>query len=97
MKADKIMQYVNSQTTILPLLQPNGQGSRALIHAVLTRDDAGFYAVYIAAIDEALTEEADTMEKRHALGYRVAHMGQKQNYTRALQYFPGLRKDEYRA
>jgi hypothetical protein len=90
------MQYVNSQTEVFPLLQADGAGARAFLHAVLTRDDAGLYAVYVAIIDEAATERADTMEARHALGYRVAHSGVKQTYARAVQYFPNLPADEYR-
>jgi hypothetical protein len=90
------MQYVNSETTILPHLQPHGQGSRALLHAVLVRDDAGQYAVYIAIVDEALTERADTMVARTLLGERVAYMGQKQTHKQALRFFPHIRREEYR-
>lgn len=90
------MQYINSQTEILPLLREHGQGSRALLHAVLVGDDAGLYAVYIAIIDEASFDQADTVEKRHALGYRVAHMGQKQTCKQALRFFPQMNTDQYR-
>lgn len=61
-------------------------GCAATLHALLTKDAMGSYAVYLAIIAKDNPVSAQ----------QVMNEGEKASYTMALQFFPTLTESEYR-
>jgi hypothetical protein len=60
--------------------------------AVLTQDDAGQYATYVAI--KKNPDDVDGLRERQA--QHLASNGAELSYRRALFFFPGLVEQEYR-
>lgn len=99
------MDVVNTQAIALPTYQSgNGKASlyenglQVTLLAVLTQGTAGDYAVYVGAAH--LPIPGKNMDLYHIArndaAAWIAHMGTKQTYLKAIQFFPGLEKSEYR-
>jgi len=89
------MNVLNTYHVPVPV-RANAKGAGFL--AVLTEGGAGDQAVYIGiAGDLGDTDAPDYESIRFAAANWVAHHGSKQNYARALTYFPGLIESAYRA
>lgn len=73
-------EIVNSYKPMLPKEGENEKIEHVTINAVLTRDAVGQFAVYVGIGSDEF----------------VAGVGQKQTYKRALNYYSGLKKEEYR-
>lgn len=84
------MKIINTSDGGIPNLDGKGKlidDQRAL--AVLTQDDAGLYAVYLAIM-------RNDPARRDQDAIKVAYNGQKLSYQRALFFFPTLLGIEYR-
>lgn len=64
---------------------------------VLTRGNDGTHAVYsgIVYLPAAGSEEYDAA--RELAAKQVARHGSKESYQRAVTFYPGLKREEYRA
>lgn len=74
-------------------------GVKAVVCAVLTKDDTGKYAAYIGIVPQvALSEHADLSDEQSNLNWfwAVAGSGRKLNMSEALDYFNGLDETNYR-
>ena len=71
---------VNVYKPMLPTEGENGEIEHTDITAVLTQGAGGQYAVYLGIGSEEFVK-----------GY-----GRKLTYKHALQYYPGLKKEDYR-
>ena len=89
------MQIINSHAANISHILTTGHATNSSLAllAVLTQDEVGQYAVYLGAVDLlCVTDE----ELRPVLNEQVAAKGEKLGYARALQYFPNIKRDEYR-
>ncbi len=91
------MQILNVNVETLPY---HG-GTQATLMAVLTRGSADIeadHAVYVGVVflgGNQGNENARNIQRENAIQW-VAYHGEKQNYARALRYFPRLAEKDYR-
>lgn len=67
--------------------------------AVLTKDDAGLYAVYVGVVPSAKRglAQADRDMLQQVNSDRVARSGSKLRYSEIGPYFRGIKEEDYRA
>lgn len=86
----------NTYHTTLPMYGYPGNTGTDLL-AVLTTDAQGLKAVYVGGWEPCDTESECYQPLRQRAAEWIAAHGEKQGYQRALNYFPDLKEEEYRA
>lgn len=95
------MKIVNTYCPCLPVIGHSGKlvaRPETTVMAVLTQDEAGLYAAYVALVP--FHERGIAEEDRQALlgmnAEAVARLGSKLSYAELGTYFRGIERDQYR-